>query len=116
MATGPAEASATLMECQPGAPRAKEPAAPSSPTGRRRGRPMEMAPEEVLDRIRGLARHRPGLFRVHRERAALYARARRLFGSWEGAVRAAGLDYSSAVAEARRKALDARIRNRRRGR
>ena len=86
------------------------PAAPPGAGARRRGRPMEMAPEEVLERIRAVARRRPGLFRVHRERAALYARARRLFGSWEGAVRAAGLDYASAVTEARPRALEARRR------
>jgi hypothetical protein len=45
---------------------------------------------------------------VHRAHPALYARARRLFGSWEGAVRAAGLDYAELVAAARQRAARAR--------
>jgi len=75
---------------------------------RRRGRPIEMAPEEVLARIGALASRDEGLFRVHRAHPALYARARRLFGSWEGAVRAAGLDYAELVATARQRAARAR--------
>ena len=51
---------------------------------------------------------REGLFRAHRTHPALYARARRLFGSWEGAVRAAGLDYAELVAIARQRASRAR--------
>lgn len=83
-------------------------AARSIETRRRRGRPMELAPEEVLERIRRLARRPDGLFRVSRERPALYARARRQFGRWEGAVRSAGLDYSGVVAHARRGAVKPR--------
>jgi len=83
-----------------------------SGTVRRRGRPMDMVPEDVLEHIRDLARHRNGLFRVHRERPALYARARRQFGSWEGAVRAAGLDYAGTVTHARQRALNGRRRAR----
>jgi hypothetical protein len=75
---------------------------------RRRGRPIEMAPEEVLTRIGALSSQGGGLFRTHRSHPALYARARRLFGSWEGAVRAAGLDYAELIAIARQRASRAR--------
>jgi len=81
---------------------------------RRRGRPIEMAPETVLARIQGLAARDDGLFRVHRTHPALYARARRLFGSWEGAVRASGLDYSGIVARAFERAARSRRRSPRR--
>lgn len=75
----------------------------------RRGRPLLMSRERVLERIQGLARTEDGLFRVHREHPGFYARARRLFGSWSAAVAAAGLDYGSAVGAARARSL----RNRR---
>jgi hypothetical protein len=42
----------------------------------RRGRPIEMAPPRVLERIRQLASRADGLFRIHRTHSALYARAR----------------------------------------
>jgi hypothetical protein len=81
---------------------------------RRRGRPIEMAPETVLERIQLLATRDEGLFRVHRTHPALYARARRLFGSWEGAVRASGLDYPGIVARAFERAAQSRRRSPRR--
>ena len=74
------------------------------PLRRKRGRPLEMSPDELLARIRSLASSRTGLFRVHRVEGKLYARARRLFGSWSEAVRAAGLDYQDAVRRARERA------------
>lgn len=77
---------------------------------RRRGRPLQMTPEIVLELIRQLARREEGLFRVHRSHSGLYARARRQFGSWSEAVRQAGVDYDAAVDTARSRAL----RNRRR--
>jgi hypothetical protein len=80
----------------------------------RRGRPPKMSPQEVLDRIRRLAGSREGLFRVHHRNSSLYSRARRSFGSWSAAVRAAGLDYSEALVGARRRALKARRRRSRR--
>jgi len=94
-----------------------EPAIPQStmviwPAPRRRGRPLEMSPDEVLGRIRQLA-ERGELFRVHVGHPALYARARRQFGSWAAAVARAGADYAGAVEAARRRAIDAR-RSRRR--
>lgn len=82
----------------------------ASAARRRRGRPIEMAPETVLERIQGLAARDEGLFRVHHSHPALYARARRLFGSWEAAVRASGLDYSVILARAFERAAHARRR------
>jgi hypothetical protein len=80
---------------------------------RRRGRPLDMPPEAVLERIRQLASREAGLFRIHLTEAPLYARARRLFGSWQGAVRAAGFDYFDVLEGSRRRAVLAR-RSRRR--
>jgi hypothetical protein len=77
---------------------------------RRRGRPLEMSPEEVLEHVRRLADRGDGLFRVHRTHSGLYARARRLFGSWSAAVLAAGLDYGTAIIRARTRALATRKR------
>lgn len=82
-------------------------AAPAAPPRRRRGRPLQMAPEEVLLRVRRLA-ERGELFRVHLDHPALYARARRQFGSWAGALERAGLDHAGALAEARRRSLETR--------
>ena len=78
---------------------------------RKRGRPLEMAPAEVLKRIR--SEHEQGtLFRMHREQPSLYARARRLFGSWASALAQAGVDHSRAVADARRRSIETRRRAR----
>ena len=79
---------------------------------RGRGRPTLMRPDAVLDRIRHLANEN-GLYRIHRTHSSLYARARRQFGSWEGAVKAAGLDYREVVTVARRRSLETRRRLRR---
>jgi len=76
---------------------------------RRRGRPPLASPDEVLEQIHKAAAG-GGLFRVHLDRPALYARARRLWGSWAGALLAAGLDYAGTIAESRRRALDTRRR------
>jgi hypothetical protein len=77
-------------------------------TPRRRGRPSLMPPLAVLERIRRLSARRQGLFRVHHTHGDLYARARRQFGSWQAAVRAAGCDYASAIDRARRRSLEKR--------
>lgn len=81
------------------------PAAPPAPTRSRnpRGRPALMTREQVLERIRELARSGDGLFRIHRRHADLYARARRYYGSWENAVKRAGMDYEDLIATARRR-------------
>lgn len=74
---------------------------------RKRGRPLEMSADEVLRLIRD--KQAAGtLFRVHREQPGLYARARRLFGSWARALETAGLDHSRAMADARRRSLETR--------
>jgi hypothetical protein len=104
--TGPARLAPDSLQAAPSAPELVAP--------RRRGRPVEMAPETVLERIRGLSERREGLFRVHRTHPALYARARRLFGSWEGAVRACGLDYGQIVHRAFERAAQTRRRAQRR--
>ncbi len=80
---------------------------PAAP--RRRGRPLEMTREQVLEVIRDLGR-RQQLFRVHRDQPGLYARARRLFGSWSAAVLAAGFDYHDAIEHARRRSMETRRR------
>ena len=80
-------------------------------TRRRRGRPLELSSGELLQRIRERAAM-GGLFRVHLAEPALYARARRLFGSWARALGAAGLDHTAAVSAARRRAHEARRRPR----
>ncbi len=85
---------------------------PSAPL--RRGRPVEMAPLRVLERIRQLAGRPAGLFRVHRTHSALYARARRQFGSWAEAVAAAGVDYRRTLDRARERSVATRRRRRRR--
>jgi hypothetical protein len=69
---------------------------------RKRGRPLEMAPDEVLRRIREWG-ERNELFRVHRDQPAFYARARRLFGSWAGALERAGVDHAAVMDSARRR-------------
>ena len=51
----------------------------------------------VEEKIRALHAQAGGLSRVHRTHAALYAQARRAFGSWREAVKASGLDYHQEV-------------------
>jgi hypothetical protein len=103
----PQTLSQTLSD-PPGGRLAAAASGPGRRPSRRRGRPIEMAPETVLERVRALAARREGLFRVHHTHPALYARARRLFGSWEGAVLAAGLDYRQIVEQAAQRAIRAR--------
>ena len=78
---------------------------------RQRGRPLELASEEVLRRIRAWSREGQ-LFRVHHDEPGFYARARRQFGSWANALAAAGVDHSRVVAEARRRSIEKRRRSR----
>ncbi len=66
---------------------------------------MERA--RALDLIREAARD-GRMFRVHLEQPALYARARRMWGSWSAALAAAGIDYERVVQSARRRSLDTR--------
>jgi hypothetical protein len=88
----------------------------SARSGRPRGRPSEMSPATLLEKIRALAGREDGLFRVHLTHGAVYARARRQFGSWAAAVAAAGQDYGRALETARRRSLENRRRARRRAR
>jgi hypothetical protein len=67
----------------------------------------------ILERIRSLAMRPDGLFRMHEKQPAFYAQARRRFGSWPAAVRAAGLDYAAIVNAAQRRATATRRRRRR---
>jgi hypothetical protein len=92
-------------------PIAMEPSVRRAGSARKRGRPLEMAPSEVLRRIRD-AYAQGTLFRMHHEHPGLYARARRLFGTWAAAVAEAGVDHDRAVADARRRSLEARRRAR----
>ncbi len=79
----------------------------AGPTLRRRGRPPLATREQVLQQIRAIAAA-GRLFRVHLETPSLYARARRLWGSWGDALAAAGIDHRATVASARARALAAR--------
>ena len=79
----------------------------TQPVRRKRGRPLEVQPHEVLGRIRELCMQN-ALFRVHLDAPALYARARRLFGTWASALDAAGVDHGATVEAARRRSLETR--------
>lgn len=79
-------------------------------TRRKRGRPAIMQRDQMLLSIRELARRPGGLFRVHLSHGDLYARARRMFGSWAAAVAAAGEDYERTIERARRRSLETRKR------
>jgi len=98
----------TTAVCEParfGAPAPRN----SRPAPRRRGRPPLLTPDEALAQINGVAKAGQ-LFRVHLDQPALYARARRLWGSWAGALLAAGLDYDTIMADARRRSIETRRR------
>jgi hypothetical protein len=86
--------------------------AESERMSRGRGRPLLETPHAVLEKIRRIARE-GGLYRIHRTHGSLYARARRQFGSWAAAVKAAGIDYGQAVSVARRRSIETRSRLRR---
>ena len=79
----------------------------SSVSRRKRGRPLEMQPHEVISRIRELSL-RNALFRVHLDAPSLYARARRQFGTWASALVAAGVDHNAAVKAARLRSVEHR--------
>lgn len=92
----------------------EDPTLPPAPSGtngaparRPRGRPLEMSREEVLRRIAALATE-GSLFRVHHEHPALYARARRQFGTWSRALEQAGVDPARTLDEARRRSQASR--------
>jgi len=90
----------------------KEPS--EAPALRQRGRPLEMSSAALIERIKALASRSPGLCRIHEAYPGLYARARRLFGSWAAAVRAAGFDYAEVIERSRRRSLKTRRMRRQR--
>lgn len=97
------EAPSSALQFAPASPhRTTAPVAP------RRGRPPLASREDVLEAIRRLASRGEGLFRIHRQHPDLYARARRMFGSWSRAVTLAGLDYGVAIEAARQRSLRSR--------
>ena len=66
-----------------------------------------MTREALLQRIREIGGNGEGLFRIHKSHPEIYARARRMFGSWSEAVKVAGFDYESAVRVARNRSREA---------
>ena len=66
----------------------------------------------IIETIRTLHGRNGGLSRIHRSHAALYAQARRAFGSWRDAVAAAGLDYAHERDQSLRRGLSLRDQRR----
>jgi len=64
---------------------------------------------EIIHRLHGQA---GGLSRVHHTHPALYAKARRAFGTWREAVAAAGLDYARERRDSLRRGLSLRDQRR----
>lgn len=87
------------------APEAEAPVAPP-------GSPLDEARRQVAETIRRVHSTNGGLSRIHRTHAALYAQARRAFGSWKGAVAAAGLDYEHERDQSLRRGLSMRDQRR----
>jgi hypothetical protein len=73
---------------------------------------IDLQHDAVSEAIRALHGQTGGLARVHRTHPALYARARRAYGSWRAAVAAAGIDYGQEVERSLRDGL--RLRDQRR--
>lgn len=59
----------------------------------------------LLATIRDLHQQAGALSRIHRTHPALYAQARRAFGSWRKAVAAAGIDYGRELDQSLRRGL-----------
>ena len=68
---------------------------------------------QIEAKIRALHAQAGGLSRVHRTHAALYAQARRAFGSWRAAVLASGLDYRNEIDRSLAHGLERRDERRR---
>ena len=66
----------------------------------------------IIETIRTLHGRNGGLSRIHRSHAALYAQARRAFGSWRDAVAASGLDYAHERDQSLRRGLSLRDQRR----
>jgi hypothetical protein len=69
------------------------------------GSAREVIREHVVSVIRELHGQAGGLSRVHRTHPALYAQARRAFGTWRAAVAAAGIDYTHELHQSLRRGL-----------
>ena len=74
--------------------------------------PADEAKTRILETIKALHLRDGVLSRVHRTHAALYAQARRAFGSWRDAVAAAGLDYAHERDQSLRRGLSLRDQRR----
>jgi hypothetical protein len=74
--------------------------------------PADDTRRRITETIRTLHGRNGGLSRVHRSHAALYAQARRAFGSWRDAVAAAGLDYEHERDQSLRRGLSLRDQRR----
>ena len=59
----------------------------------------------IVAAIRELHRRSGSLSRIHHTHAALYAQARRAFGSWRAAVAEAGIDYERELEQNLRRGL-----------
>ena len=81
-------------------------------TGTGRTIVKEEIQRHVRAAIRDLHAQAGGLSRIHRTHPALYAQARRAFGSWREAVAAAGLDYGHEVDQSLRRGLELRDQRR----
>lgn len=64
---------------------------------------------EIIQRLHG---HAGGLSRVHHTHPALYAKARRAFGTWREAVAAAGIDYAQERRDSLKRGLSLRDQRR----
>jgi hypothetical protein len=66
----------------------------------------------IRESIRELHQRAGSLTRVHQTHPALYAKARRAFGSWRNAVAATGIDYKGELNRSLRRGLELRDRRR----
>jgi hypothetical protein len=106
----PAEASMDVTRSRGTSARDDTVAEGATRVTRKRGRPAIMTRDELLSLLRERATSPDGLFRVHLTDSDLYARARRMFGSWAFALAAAGVDYRRIIATARARSLETRRR------
>ncbi len=74
--------------------------------------PAASTRDRIRSAIRDLHGRSGGLARIHRTHPALYAQARRAFGSWRAAVAASGLDYDRELEQNLRRGLQLRDRRR----
>jgi len=94
------------------APHATAPASAPARAGKMAAPPRETRRHAVTSIIQRLHEQSGGLSRVHHTHPALYAKARRAFGSWREAVAAAGLDYVRERRDSLRRGLSMRDQRR----